>query len=248
MRHLCVWFALLLGLGFALNAVPSRAADKADAETIEKLVKQLASGRFAAREQAQKQLEAIGLPAIEALKKAAETGDMETKRRAGELISKFEKDSQAAKVLAPTKVNLSYKDVPLKEALADFSKKTGYNLTLLDPENKLKDRKVTLETGDTTFWQALDKVCAAAKLIEADPQDQQVQPVQPPVDTPLPVPQPPIQIQPVPPVQVQPGVIRVKPAVAPEREKKPVEKEAPPVEKPLPPQALQVQVEKAAPA
>src|SRR6266508_1290678 len=101
MRHLCVWFALLLGLGVALNAVPSRAADKADAETIEKLVKQLASGRFAAREQAQKKLEEIGLPALDALKKAVETGDMETKRRAAELISKFEKQAQGAKVLAP---------------------------------------------------------------------------------------------------------------------------------------------------
>jgi len=57
MRHLFVWFALLAGFGLALNSVPSRAADKADAETIEKLVKQLASGRYAQREQAQKKLE-----------------------------------------------------------------------------------------------------------------------------------------------------------------------------------------------
>src|SRR5436190_972947 len=120
MRHFFIWSALLIGLLATLAAVPGRAADPVDNEAIEKLVKQLASGRFAEREKAQKKLEEIGLP-----------------------------------------------------ALADFSKKTGYSMALLDPENKLKDRKVTLEVAETTFWQAFDQFCEKAGLVEADANEAQ---------------------------------------------------------------------------
>jgi hypothetical protein len=226
MRHLCVWLALLVGLGLTLSAVPTRAADKADSETIDKLVKQLGSGRFSQREQAQKKLEEIGQPAVEALKKAVDTGDMETKRRANEIIAKLDKQVQGAKILAPTKIRLSYKDTPLAEALADITKKTGYNLTLVDPQNKLKDRKVTVDTGETTFWQALEKFCSAAKLVEADLQDlNQAQPV------PQPFPQP----QPLPPIKILPGGIQKLPGVLPV---------VPPANAPqqLPAKVLQVQI------
>jgi len=233
MRHFCVWLGLLAGLGATLSALPGRAADKADPETIEKLVKQLSSGRFVEREKAQKQLEAIGLPALEALKKAAETGDPETKRRAGELAAKLEKQVLGAKVLAPSKVALSYKDAPLKDALADFSKKTGYALSLVDPENKLKDRKITVEIAETTFWEALDQFCAKAGLVEADPTEvpQQGQPGFP-------------GILPGGGIQIQPGIIQIKPGIAPAPPIKalPPEK-APAIEKLNKAGALQFQVE-----
>ena len=41
------------------------------------------------------------------------------------------------------------------KAVADFKKQSGYDITLSDPEGKLKDRRITLDTGDVTFWQAL---------------------------------------------------------------------------------------------
>src|SRR5260370_36046898 len=141
MRHFCSWLALLVGFGMAMSTVPSRAADKADTETINKWVGKLSSSRFAEREKAQKALEEIGLPALDALRKAAaESKDMETRRRAADLVAKLEKEAQAAKVLAPRRLRLTYKDTPLKEAVADFNKKSGYNITLVDPQNKLKDR------------------------------------------------------------------------------------------------------------
>src|SRR3954468_16484994 len=104
MRHFLVGFGLLAGLIATLAAVPGRAEEKTDSQAIEKLVQQLASGRFAEREKAQKKLEEIGMPALAALKKAVETGDPETKRRAGDLVSKLEKQLQTTKVLAPTKL------------------------------------------------------------------------------------------------------------------------------------------------
>ncbi|HKB37559.1 MAG TPA: HEAT repeat domain-containing protein [Gemmataceae bacterium] len=171
MRHLCTWLALLVGLGFVLS-VPSNAAEKADPETINKLIEKLSSNRFAEREKAQKALAEIGMPALEALKKAAEdTKDMEGKRRAKELLAKLEKQVQAAKILAPKRLRLNYKDTPLSEAIADLKKKSGYEITLHDPQGKLKDRKITLDTGETTFWEAFDKFCAKAGLVEGTVQD-----------------------------------------------------------------------------
>src|SRR5207248_4508727 len=91
--------------------------------------------------------------------------------RAQELVSKLEKKALAAKILAPKRLRLTYKNTPLSEAIADFRKKSGYDIVLHDPDNKLKDRKITLDTGDTTFWEAYDQFCAKAGLVEASPQD-----------------------------------------------------------------------------
>jgi hypothetical protein len=171
MRHLCTWLVFLAGFGIALS-VPGPAAEKTDADTINKLIAKMSSNRFAEREKAQKALEEIGLPALDALKKAAEANkDMEGRRRAQELVAKLEKKALSAKILTPKRLRLTYKNTPLSEAIADFKKKSGYDIALHDPDNKLKDRKLTLDTGDTTFWEAYDQFCAKAGLVEASPQD-----------------------------------------------------------------------------
>src|SRR5262249_8243391 len=134
MRHLCIYLALLVGFGAVLS-VPGNAAEKADADTINKWIAKLSSNRFADREKAQKALEEIGLPALDALKKAVEESkDMEGRRRAQELVAKLEKKAQGAKILAPKRLRLTYKDTPLSEAIADFKKRSGYEITLHDPE------------------------------------------------------------------------------------------------------------------
>jgi hypothetical protein len=187
------------------------------------------------RQKATAALEAIGLPALEALRKAAVGDDAEVKRRAGDLVGKLEKKAEAARVLAPKKVHLVCKDTPLSEAVADFARKSGYAIKLHDPENKLKDRTVTLDTGETRFWHALDLFCQKAGLSEARPQDL-MRPVRP-------VPPPPIGA---------PGVLPVNPAAGgaqpvqkvpppPAREDKPgaalreQTPPAPPANKPQPP-------------
>src|SRR5262249_44281411 len=77
----------------------------------------------------------------------------------------------SAKILTPKRLRLTYKNTPLSEAIADFKKQSGYDIVLHDPDNKLKGRKVTLDTGETTFWEAYDQFCAKAGLVEASPQD-----------------------------------------------------------------------------
>jgi RNA polymerase sigma factor (sigma-70 family) len=141
----------------------------ADDGTIARLIEQLGSDSFAEREKATKELEKIGAAALPALRKAAESDDGERRKRASDLLRKIEGRAERDKVLAPKRVHLVYKDTPLAKAVADFKKKSGYDLALSDPQGKLKARTVTLDTGEVTFWQALDQFCKKAGLIEVDP-------------------------------------------------------------------------------
>jgi hypothetical protein len=154
-------FALILGLHV------SAADDAGTAERIEKLVAQLGSNNFQAREDATKQLDSIGLPALEALKNATQSSDAERRRRAEELVSKIEKRQESARLLAPTKITLRCKDMPLAEAVAELAKKSGQQIVLSGDQAKAAGRTVSVEIVDATFWQALDQLCQAAGLIEA---------------------------------------------------------------------------------
>jgi hypothetical protein len=190
------WLAMaiaFLGLA-ALVALPAWAdekkADKPGSGKVGELIKKLGSDSFDEREAATKALDAIGEPALEALKKAAKSDDAETQKRAEELVKNISKRVESARILAPTKVQLKFKDTPVKDALAELSKQSKYQVVAHDPNNKLGDRKVTLETGELSFWEAFDKLCKAADLTEANPEDlvgQQPVPVPvPPNPGPLP--------------------------------------------------------------
>src|SRR6516162_9138639 len=122
---------LLAGLAIALAAsLPMPAGETADAGKINKLIEQMGSGTFAEREKATRELDAIGVPALEALRKAATSEDAEIKRRAQELLSGIEKRAESARLLAAKRVHLVYKDTPVAEAVADFQRKSGYSIQL----------------------------------------------------------------------------------------------------------------------
>jgi hypothetical protein len=108
---------------------------------------------------------------LEALRKAAKSRDAEINKRAGELLPKIERRAESERVLAPKRVHLVYKDTPLDKAVADFQKKSGYTIHLHDPDGKLKDRKITLDTEETTFWHAVALLCDKAELSEASLED-----------------------------------------------------------------------------
>ncbi len=170
-RHLIA--GLVLGLSFGiLAALPIGAAEpEADAAKIAKLIEQLGSGNFDQREKATKELGAIGTPALEALRKAAKSEDAEIKLRSTDLVKIIEKRAETENTLKPTRVHLICKDMPIADAVNELKKQTGYTIVLRDPENKLKDRTVTLDTGDTTFWQAIEMLCEKAGIHEANSQD-----------------------------------------------------------------------------
>ncbi|HEY7158134.1 MAG TPA: HEAT repeat domain-containing protein [Gemmataceae bacterium] len=172
MRNRYLLPALLLGVGLTLMAsLPSPAGESVDKEKIAKLIDQLGSGAFAERQKATKELAAIGAPALEALRKAAQSEDAEVRKRANELVRKIEKEVVSARLLAPKRIHLVYKDTLVSKAVADFRKKSGYNIHLHDPEGKLKARTITLDTGATTFWHAYEMFCEKAGLTEATIQE-----------------------------------------------------------------------------
>ena len=61
---------------------------------------------------------------------------------------------ETANLFAPKRLRLVYKNTPVADAVADFRRKSGYDIVLSDPDGKLKNRTVTLDTGEVTFWQA----------------------------------------------------------------------------------------------
>jgi hypothetical protein len=170
-KFLTAALGIVLGLGVvAVAPTPAPAAPPTDPAAIAKLIDQLGSSEFEEREKAQKALDAIGAPALDALRKAAADpkAEPEVRMRAGRLVEIIEMRTVSNTVLAPRKIRLVYKETPLPEAVADFSKKTGYVITLHDPENKLQERKITLDTGEVPFWEAFDQFCAKAGLVETD--------------------------------------------------------------------------------
>jgi formylglycine-generating enzyme len=81
LRFACLAFAVTVAAWSACLAAET------EAERIDRLIRQLGSESFAQREEAGKALEAIGLPALSALRKAASTSaDAEVRRRAGQLV------------------------------------------------------------------------------------------------------------------------------------------------------------------
>jgi hypothetical protein len=190
---------LLVGAGPALWAV----SEKADTDQIAKLIAQLGSSKFGDRAKATKALEAIGAPALEALRKAVNNADMETSRRAQALVAKIEKQLETAALLAPTRVHLTCKDMPVVDAVAALAKQSKYDIQIEpNSKQKLTKRTVTLDTGKVSFWEALDMLCQKAGLVESTLQVGGI-------GFPAPQPGPPIRIQPIPrgqpiPVPAQP--------------------------------------------
>jgi hypothetical protein len=140
----------------------------ADGKRIAGLIEQLGSDKFTDREAAMRDLERIGARALEALRKASQGDSVEICRRAASLIKKIGKDITGREILRARQVRLRLKDTPLPEAVAELAKQSGYEIALDDPQGKLKKRKVTLDTGDATFWQAVDLLCRAGNVVEAD--------------------------------------------------------------------------------
>jgi len=168
----------LAGTGTGVLAYRPGAADqtaatenspKVAADQIDRLIEQLSSENFADREKARKELDRIGAPALDALRRAARNGDAEQKTRAADLVKTIEARVDTANLLAPKRLRLVYNDTPLAEAVADFRRRSGYDIVLSDPEGKLKNRTVTLDTGEVTFWRALAEFCQRAGVVEVSP-------------------------------------------------------------------------------
>jgi hypothetical protein len=151
----------------ALSAAPLRGADgESEAARVAALVGQLGSTNFGERERAMRALDRQGAHALAALRAALRGPDAEVRRRAAELVARIEQRLENERVLRPRRVRLVYKDTPLAEAVADFARQTGFPIRLHGDPARWAGRRVTLDTGDTTYWEALARFGAAAGLAE----------------------------------------------------------------------------------
>ncbi len=130
------------------------------------LVKKLGHVSFAQRESARKELEAIGVPALESLRRASKTADVETNRRIADLIRLFEERLVTQQILVPKEVHLKLDGATVQQAINELSSVSGYPIQFTGDATKINDKKLTLDTGKTSFWQALDQLREAADLME----------------------------------------------------------------------------------
>jgi hypothetical protein len=165
----------LAAVGLAVTLAGTSAfsiEDPSEAERVERLVLQLGSAEYAERESAERELDGMGPQALESLRRGSRSEDPEVRRRAEALVQQIERRAEAAKLLAPRTVRLAYRDVAVSDALTDFSQKTGFSLQLGDArrgpvKGHRINRKMSLETGELSFWEAFDRFCRAAGLMEA---------------------------------------------------------------------------------
>lgn len=161
-------FVVLAGLWLSVAAAAERAREGYPArERVGRLILQLASDRFADRERAARELEAVGEPALPALQTASRSDDAEVRRRSAALAVKIGRRVEAARLLAPQRVRLVYQDVPLTEAVADLVKQTRFPVQVHGDSSALAGRKITLDTGDVSAWEAFDRFCSKAGLVES---------------------------------------------------------------------------------
>jgi hypothetical protein len=163
-----LWILLaLLGPGLLLAPALRAVNDQSANTKVSALIEQLSSMKFSERSKASRELLAIGAPALEALRKATTSSDMETCRRARDLVVKIERRIELAALIAPTRVRLVCKDTRVTDAVADLAKQSKIELVIHpNSQAKLANKKVTLDTGNTTFWEAFDALCRKAQLVE----------------------------------------------------------------------------------
>jgi hypothetical protein len=159
---------LVIGMAMALAWTMVRADEPTTVPgaRVGRLIDQLGTDSFQEREQARQDLETIGVPALPALRQAIKQSDLETSRRAASLIRTIEEKAQTVSMLAPTMVHLKVDDLPVLEAVDKLAKLSGYTVRVDGDRTLLTGKKVTIDTGEVTFWQALDRLGDAAGLIE----------------------------------------------------------------------------------
>jgi hypothetical protein len=135
-------------------------------ERIQELIGQLASGKFSDRERATAELDALGPTALPQLRQALKSADKEVARRAELLVRKLEDRQLTADLLAPKRVHLKLNDVTVSEAIAELARQSGYNVQLVANGVPVANQRITLDTGDTNFWNALGQLSARAGLVE----------------------------------------------------------------------------------
>ncbi|NBR06248.1 MAG: hypothetical protein EBT92_10800 [Planctomycetes bacterium] len=158
-------YMILILLFFVL--VNSRSnSSQISQSSISEMIQSLGNASFELREKAEKDLELVGEPALEQLRKARKSEDPEIRRRTESLIKKIETESDNKKLIAPRRITMKHTDIPVTEVIADLVKQSGYRIVLEDKSRALESKKITVEMKDASFWEALQTISAKANLVQ----------------------------------------------------------------------------------
>src|SRR5437588_425154 len=141
MRTATGWAAAAVAVVVAAGWAAARPGEPAP-DRVQQLVGRLGSANYRDREAATRELDALGPAALDALRRAAQTDDPETRRRAAELVGRIGERAAGARLLTPTVVAFDYAGKPLADAVADLARRTGLQITLHAPD-KFRGRSVT---------------------------------------------------------------------------------------------------------
>ncbi|HVA48091.1 MAG TPA: hypothetical protein VNH11_17105 [Pirellulales bacterium] len=134
------------------------------AETIRRLVRQLDAPQKARREEAEKDLVALGTKILDYLPENTDRMSAEAGQRLDRVREKLEK-SEAESSIEPSAVTLSG-EKPLSEILKALEEQTHNKLVDLRSEfgQEVGDPKLKVDFQQAPFWQALDDVLDQAEL------------------------------------------------------------------------------------
>lgn len=158
-RHLGLALTVCLGSACAARAEGTNVPAVAGPPSVERLIEQLGSPDFKTREAAGKALAARSAEALPAMKQAASHPNAEVRQRLTALIT----DLERAALLTAKRVTVKFEGVPLKDAIAELSKQSGYKI---DVQNSGGNQPlISLAADNLSFWEAFDKVCAQGGLV-----------------------------------------------------------------------------------
>lgn len=142
--------------------------DSGKSKTVAELVQDLASNDFQVRDAAIKAIEKLGPDALDELRKHKDHPDLEVRRYIEKWLPKFEKDL----FVRPKRVTLMLTDRPLREAVAELAKQTGYKLELAKDDEKDK-KSFSFQLDNVTYFEALERLCKDGG-VEAQPGENNV--------------------------------------------------------------------------
>jgi hypothetical protein len=135
-------------------------------DSVANLIARLGSAKYGERETAMRQLEARGAAALAELRQAKLSADPEVSVRAGTLVRAVEERLEAERLLAGKRVRLTFDNTRVVDAVNEIARQTGFAITIEGDLLGVRDRKITLDTGATTFWDAFEQFCAKAGVRE----------------------------------------------------------------------------------
>jgi hypothetical protein len=160
-----LWLALVVFAGSFAPAWANGSLDQAKpAPTIEQLIERLGSKDFRLRDAANKALGDRGMEVLPALRKARTHKDPEVRRRVEALLAPLE----AAALVLPKRVTLHLKQRPIREAVTELAKQTGYKIELWPEAQFNGDREkqpYSFDLDKVVFWEALDRIAISGGLV-----------------------------------------------------------------------------------